>query len=291
MTDIQDYVEARYPKGKWLHDYLITTLSAFAHSGSADKEYIVELTKGDDTFYSRAWEAVLFRVLVERGFNVTGLPNGGPDFCVNMDGGCDVYIEATTPAPDGLPEAWLSSETNFVGSMPHTDMLLKWTGKLRDKTLNHHEHAEKGHVKRDAPFVVAINACRLSRYGDDQGISLYPFAVETVFPIGPMAVKFDPQTLEAGDAYQSWREAIVKERSGVSIPTDNFINPDYSHVSALIGCSRIWGEQNRAATLPQLVLVHNPNADNPLPERWLPGVVEYKAMVHSEDEIEIVRIG
>ena len=287
MDEIGDFVLARYPHAGWIHEYLIMTISTFVASGCQDKEYLIELMKGDDYFYSRAWEAVLYQTLIEQGFRISG-PDGGPDFLLDTANAGPVFVEATTPKPEGLPAAWLD-EKGDVHHMPHEEMLLRWTNSLSTKSRKHIEDITKGNAEHGVSFVIAINSCRLSRSPMDEGISGKPFAVEAVFPIGPVAVKVNRDTGEFGDAYQSWRDTIPKPKTSKDIPTDNFLNDDYSHVSALIGCSRLWNEKDREPQLPTRFLVHNPLAKNPLPHGWLAGAVEYVADI-KDDEISISRI-
>ncbi|MBC7767425.1 MAG: hypothetical protein H7124_01420 [Phycisphaerales bacterium] len=274
-----------------IHSYLKPMIEAFVASGAADKNYLTELGSGvEGQFWSRAWEAMLYWRFNEQGWSVSG-PGAGPDLLIKT-ADRDVLVEASLPAPDGLPPEWLKFEPNVVKSMPHEAMLLRWTSKLRDKRKKHLEDIEKGHADAKTPFVIAINSKRLGYFPEENGISQWPFAVEATFPIGPWAVPIDPETKEMGKAYQSLRFSIAK-KPGVDIPTDNFLDPDYACVSALIGCAACYAEEAVCAKFggqPPYFIVHNPLATNPLPVGWLPNAIEYAATREGDDEFTLSRL-
>jgi hypothetical protein len=104
------------------------------------------------------------------------------------------------------------------------------------------------------------------------GISGLPFAVEAVFPIGPIAFPITPEGGRAGDPTNVMRYTIEKPNKS-QVPTGNFLNPDYANVSAIIGYWRkdMLGEGIR------LTVVHNPLATIPLPRDILGADKEYAA--------------
>ncbi|MGH8537563.1 MAG: hypothetical protein ACREXM_14125 [Gammaproteobacteria bacterium] len=132
----------------------------------------------------------------------------------------------------------------------------------------------------------------MARFPEENGISQWPFAVEAVFPIGPLVVPVNVATGNFGETFQSLRFSIRK-REGVEIPTDNFLNPKYAHVSALLGCAACYADETLSATflgLPPMFLVHNPLATNPLPLNWLPAAIEYAATQSEPDEFTLSRL-
>jgi len=148
-------------------------------------------------------------------------------------------------------------------------MLLRWTSVLKDKRDKLACYAETNVVGFNHCSVIAVNSCRLSDFAvDDLGISQLPFAVEAVFPVGPLAV---PITNE-GHAGNVPRHTIQKS-NGQDIPTGNFLGPSYANVSAIIGCYK---KDMVTGTLP-LTLVHNPLANVPLPRGIFGANKEYVA--------------
>lgn len=288
MDRISTLLVARSPRGTKLHAFLLPILSSFLESGCADANYLTELESGDEgQFWSRVWEGILYRRFNDLGWRVSG--NGeGPDCHLETPAG-KVLVEATVPSPDGLPSNWLE-EHDGVYSMPYEQMLLRWTSKIADKQRKHLEDTAAWRVSGKTPFVIAVNSCRLARFPEENGISQWPFAVEAVFPIGPLAVPVNVATGKFGQPYQSLRFSIRK-REGVEIPTDNFLNPEYAHVSALLGCAACYEKlPAEFLGLPPMFLVHNPLAANPLPLNWLPGAIEYAATQSEPDEFTLSRL-
>lgn len=285
---INNMLAKRFPKGPVLREFLSPILSEFIDSGSCDANTLTELqSDNEQQFWSKTWEALLYRRLKLLGGVVRG-GGAGPDFHVTLPS-LEFFVEATVPAPEGIPEEWFSEVAEC--SVPFDEILLRWTSSIRDKNLQHQQHVKRGSVAEDVPFVIAINACRLQMPGfsDEVGVSQWPYAVEAVFPIGPLAVPVDRTTGKLGDTYQSVRFSITKG-GNVSIPTDSFLRDEYSDVSAIVGCSGYYVPPDANPDwegLPHMCVVHNPRAKNPLPHGWLPGATEYLAVEVAQGEYEL----
>lgn len=166
-------------------------------------------------------------------------------------------------------------------------MLLRWTSALRDKNSQLKRRLENNVIGRDDIYVVAINSYMLSWFPvEDEGITGLPFAVEAVFPIGPIMIKFEltADGPRAGATEHTFRSSIVKSSTGASVPTDNFFVREYDGISALIGCSR----SHMLDGDPYLIVVHNPLARNRLPSDLLGAQEEYFAE-RDEDHLTITR--
>ena len=121
--------------------------------------------------------------------------------------------------------------------------------------------------------VIAVNSCRLSDFAfEDLGISQLPFAVEAVFPVGPIAVPITPDGQPAGEAVRTPRHAIRKP-NGSDISTANFLDPCYANVSAVIGG---YQRETLDGTL-RITVVHNPLAKARLSTAILGANKEYIA--------------
>jgi len=102
------------------------------------------------------------------------------------------------------------------------------------------------------------------------GSSKLSVAVEAVFPIGRLAIpitwngKPDPKPSNI-PRYR------IQNANNSPVPTDNFLDPKYGNVSAILGC---WKKDMLAGDI-QLTLVHNPLATNPLPRSILGATKEY----------------
>jgi hypothetical protein len=183
-------------------------------------------------------------------------------------------------SPEGIPDDYLRVPGHgelTVGSFPQQQILLRWTSALRDKRAKLQRYLSDGIISDTEATVIAVNGCRTGLGCQDNGITQLPFAVEAVFPVGPLAVRVDRNDGRVvGDAYHTARFRI-DNRNGAPVPTDNFFNPVYANVSAIVGCGR-----SHMCDGLQLAVVHNPLARVPLPHGLLGANKEYIA----EDEGE-----
>jgi hypothetical protein len=281
MSEITRYLEGRFPRHDVLRPHLDELLSAYKSSGLASPHMVEEITSGDDgKLYARVWEAMLYRHLSSLQFeflcnDVSKSGETGPDFGI-LHQGETIWIEAVTPAPEGIPADYLEppkkGEVEFK-PVPQEPRLLRWTSVLRDKRekLEFYRHQ---HIINDGDrTVIAVNSCRLQDYApNDLGSSRWPFAVEAVFPIGPIAFPVIPGGKPDGEAINVPRHVIQKP-NGSPVPTDNFLNPRYANVSAIMGCYR---REMANGELP-LTVVHNPLATARLPIGILGAKKEYVA--------------
>jgi len=260
-----------------IRDYLAPMIAAFARSNCRDNHYLDELQSGDlEKMAARIWEAMLYARFHELDWTISG-EGEGPDFLLNDK----VYVEAVTAQPGdpekgGLPKEWLEKVEAEACEVPFEGMLLRWTSALKTKRDKHLKDIERGRADPNLPFVIAVNSCRLGC--DTHGIGGVPLAAMAVLPFGNPTAQYDVKT---GDAivgwHLAWQDAILKY-NGEPIPTDSFLNEEYGCVSALIGCSGFYVDETDRSKFcgqPPYFVVHNPKANNPLPQPWLSGAIEY----------------
>jgi hypothetical protein len=203
----------------------------------------------------------------------------GPDFGV-LHEGKTIWIEAVTPAPEGIPPDYLTppkkGEVKSV-SIPYEQMLLRWTSALKYKRDRLQRYLKRGIIAETDYTIVAVNACRLSDFAwNDLGISQMPFAVEATFPVGPIAVPITVDGEITGEAIRTTRRSIQKP-NGSHVPTDNFLDPRYGNISAIMGCN----QKDMLRDL-SLTVVHNPLASVPLPRGMLGASKEFFADDHGD---------
>jgi type I restriction enzyme S subunit len=177
-----------------------------------------------------------------------------------------------------------------VITFPHVDILLRWTSAIKAKAeqlLGDRKGTIQGYLKDgivgpDDAYVIAVNGCRL-RSGPFPallGISQFPFAAEAVFPIGPYQIQIDRETLKkVGDGHQ--HRPFVKNKNGSDVPAYTFLDPYFAPISAIWavdvnGTSAVGG-------LEPMVVIHNPNATNPLPLKFLPSDADYACTSQASD--------
>jgi type I restriction enzyme S subunit len=281
------FIQAQFARAPLLHAEMLELWTTFRGLGLPTTDFFTEFTSGKQpSLMQRNWEMLLARHLHLQGHKLS-CQEPGPDFSFDLNG-TTVWVEAIAPEPTGFPPEWLDDEFSGVRNFPHEQMLLRWTSALDEKWKKLAKYRKKGIVGPLDAYVVAINGCQLSRFPDSRGITQMPFGVEAVFPVGPLVYRVDGDTGRIRDGSISERFHIIKSNN-TPIPTTPFLDPDYSGVSAVIGCAaaRTYGKPL------DIHVVHNPRADVPLPlgvlggqdDEWIapavPGVT---------DEFELQRV-
>lgn len=280
MLAIDQHLATRFADEPVLRHYYHDLFAVFLSSGLADPHITSEIISGGNgKFWSRMWEALLYRHLSSITPEVSSAAEG-PDFHVTING-TPIYVEAITPEPIGLPPEWLApvrSGQTHVSTFPHVSMLLRWTAAIKEKRNCIAKYRRNGRVDQSVPTVIAVNSSQLSRFPDEFGITQWPFAVEATFPIGPFAAVINRESGKLERYNQSLRFS-VPNHNGSPVPTDSFLNPDYECVSAVLGCARSYVD---AGPIPTS-LVHNPLASVPLPPGLLGATQEYVARREGDD--------
>ncbi len=261
----------------------------------ADHKFLVELCSGSD---AKLWaclsEAFLAECLRSHGINPLPARLKGPDFLILKDDK-KIWIEVICPEPKGIPRDWLKrpSGTHCV-KFPYQAISLRWTSALKEKAEKLLGTADgrlegyiaKGIVGPTDAYVIAINGCQLHDCGFSgvNGISTFPFAVEIAFAIGPQQIHIDTETFnQVGRGYQ--HRPIIINSNGSPVPADSFLNPRFNPISAIWavdidGTSAIGNRE-------PMVVVHNPNATNPIPIGFLPAELEYVATRINDEQLEL----
>ncbi len=294
---MEHHIKQRYSSDNDLSNACRTEIlrvcTEFIDSDLADKNFVQELTSGEDSrFWARVSEALLFDQLNSHQFNVCS-KEVGPDFLVK-DQDQKVWIEVICPEPKGIPDAWLDFKEGVV-AFPGNDILLRWTAAIKEKAEklvgknDNLGYLKQGHVSEDDAYVIAINGCQLRNglFPSFTGVSGFPFAVEAVFPIGAFQLQINSnnkQVVESGHQYRS----SVLTNNHATVETNIFLNPQFQSVSALwavdINGDGVIGNPEPTA------IIHNPIAKNPIRQGLLPANCEYVATLNNYGELErIVR--
>jgi hypothetical protein len=281
MSLITKFLARRFPQNDDYAQHLGKLLSTYEDSGLAPPNLVSEVVSGcDGKLWAHVWEAMLYRYLLNLGFEpqtagVTKSGQRGPDFGI-MHQGLRIWIEAVTPSPRGIPIDYVArpkkGEVEFR-PMPQEQRLLRWTSVLRDKREKLEYYRTRNIINATDCTVIAVNSCRLQDYAiNDLGSSRLPFAVEAVFPIGPIAFPINPDGKPDGEPANVPRYTVQKPNNSL-VPTDNFLNPSYANVSAIVG---FWRKDMLNEGI-LLTVVHNPLAAVPLPRGVLSAHREYVA--------------
>lgn len=299
LPNINDFLLNRFPGGGRVarfREALVGVCELFVAKGLADPKFVKELCSGKEPqFWSCISEALLADRMARHGIEPLSSGGRGPDFLV-MDGERKIWIEVICPEPRGLPEGWLKPKSQKVEvfSFPHGSIILRWMSAIKEKAeklLGPESAPEEGYLSKgivgiDDAYVIAINGCQLHRPGFTglNGISDFPFVVEAVFAVGPYQVFIDRETLtQTGADYQ--HRPMVQKPNGSMVPAYTFLDPRFEPISA------IWAvDMDGSAAIGNwepMVVVHNPNAKNPIPTGLLPAQYEYVGMRISEEEFQL----
>lgn len=295
-------IEQRYPQTfprmVAMRERLIEVCQAFLDGGFGDGNAEQRLCSADDAIYWQQLSEVLFAhqlTIADIGF---AHQQAGPDFQIDRDGR-RVWIEVITPTAVNIPAEWLAPAGNGVRHFPHEAILLRWTAAIKQKAevlLGNPQLAVPGYlangiVGADDAYVIAING-RLLRGFDGvfdalTGISQFPFAVEATFAVGPLQVRINRETLEAG-APEHQHRYLIHKPAGRPVPADTFLDQRFAPISA------IWAtdidEFSLLERIPRMAVVHNPGAANPVPPRLLPAQDEYLAREIDEQNYQLDRV-
>src|SRR5262249_41473611 len=93
--------------------------------------------------------------------------------------------------------------------------------------------AEKGIIGEGDLYTLAIDCRRIPHapFGNT-----LPYFIQAFLPFGPLTLTMDRKTGELGNPFYAYRETISKA-SGSKVRTDNFLNPTFSFVSAVLHSS------------------------------------------------------
>ncbi len=286
---VTKHFPGNHPRTVAVREYLIEVCERFVGSGLADPKFVSELASGDEQkFWSCISEAFIYQRLTGKQFGKRDGIGKGPDFLV-VEGGQRIWIEVVCPQPVGLPGDWLNPGSGTVVNFPHEKILLRWTSAIKAKAevlLGSPDGTKKGYLQLGVVgqadvYVIAVNGSRLRSgpWPALTGISQLPFAAEAVFPIGPIELRIDRQTMEVVDRGHQHRPHVLN-RNRARVPAVTFLDPRFESISAIWAVD-LNGGSAIGNTEPTAV-IHNPNARNPLPIGFLPADDEYLA--HQEGD-------
>ncbi|MBC7952912.1 MAG: hypothetical protein H7Z12_13980 [Rhodospirillaceae bacterium] len=281
MDEVEQLISVKFQNRPPACAALIELWQEFKSSGLADNIFVPEITSGDDgKFWSRVWEMNLHRELVRAGHQPASA-DCGPDFGIMLSGR-RMWFEAVCPSPMQIDENWLQRPPGKVWSFPHSEITLRLTSAIRDKSKKFDDYRTKGWVGSDDAYVICVCSGRLlagdpllANDIDNFGVSGAPLIGEAVLPIGPWAVSVK-EGGHMGESFRSSRTNILKH-NGEPIPTTMFLDPAFAGVSAVLCSASLHPTRDW-----QPLIVHNPLARAPLPTGLFPGALEYMAEVDGE---------
>ena len=150
-------------------------------------------------------------------------------------------------------------------------------------------YIEKGIVASEDAYVIAVNGrqMRSGTFSALLGISQFPFAVEAVFAVGPYQISVNRNTMEqTGTGHQ--HRPLISKRKGALVPAYTFLDKRFQSISTIWAVD-VDGTSANGNSEPMDV-VHNPNANNPIPIGLLPAHDEYVATSIGTEEFKLNRV-
>lgn len=274
------YANAREDEGRAVQERLLSMWDRFAPH--ADSHFVEQLCSGDDSrFHQRFWEMSLAEHLEQCGFSISS-DDEGPDLRAVEDERV-FWLEAVVPdvgsGQNRLPEDYLRPTMGKVVTVPHEAILLRWTAAIKEKFRKYGGYREKGIVSAGEPYIIAVNSFLLGSQGF-HGVSQYPHAVEAVFPVGPLQITIDRETLKQTGQGHQYRPFVLNANRR-DVPTNVFLNPEYATISAVLG-THDSPDRIRIGRHKPFVVVHNPLARSQIGRCTLCVDTEYHATVEED---------
>jgi hypothetical protein len=135
---VEKCLAARFAAAPQAREYYLGLWTDHKAAGLAGAHFVSELTgPSDEKFWQRVWEMALGRHLRSCGHTITTRPEGEPDYFFEASGQ-NVWVEAISPSPgQDLPRRWTTFDPFDLGpkcgSVPNTEMLLRWTSAFKAK--------------------------------------------------------------------------------------------------------------------------------------------------------------
>lgn len=223
-------------------------------------------------FQARFWEIYLAASLAQVPLPLLkSKGRDGPDICILPNGAPRIWVEAVSVTPgtgcDAVPEA----EYGVATEVPDEQMKLRLLSGFSEKLNKYNSYRKRNWVTASEPFIIAINDGMVASRFLDIGP---PRIVRSLLPIGFEVLHIDTTTMKSIGSSREYRDAVAK-KSGTTIATTSFLNPEYSGISAVIYSPVDAINRPLDNFAGALLLFHNPHASNPLPLGLLKKGTEY----------------
>jgi hypothetical protein len=212
-------------------------------------------------------------VLRSAGLNPLGQPSGGPDLRLDVTAG-NASVEAVAVSVGEREDRVPDVECGKVVEMPNRELLLRLTAAMDTKCEKARQYLEKGLLRADEPFAIAINGAvngyAMSDCRTPDGFRV-PRIVQVLYGVGDYAMSIDERSQAQSEGFQA--RPSVPKLNGTDVPGALFRSDAHAYVS----CVLFGLEYARSFDLSgrNLLLVHNPFARSPWPRGRLKRGVEY----------------
>lgn len=241
----------------------------------ADRHFLSQI-KID--FHERSWEMYI-GCLLKKIFPNISSGNSGPDFVINQGEDDEIYIEAVAckhgDSADKVPELIPATriEDISVHDVPEDAMLLRLVSSISYKAEKYKSFIQE----KNKPYIIAVNKGAL-KHPDPE----IPLILKCLFGLGNQFFK----KVNGELVYGGWntRDFITKN-NGEQISMKFFENKNNDFVSGIIySPGDILNSPDDIGA--DCVLVHNPNAKNPIGlDKFV--ILQQRVAKYSDDGLKV----
>jgi hypothetical protein len=211
------------------------------------------------------WELYLAHTLNSSGISLqpqarTKQNQKGPDlFAANPD----VWIEAIMPGLGTGPDAMEYPPMGEAYDIPVDSFILRLTHAFYTKARKMSEYMKAGPIQPGQATVIAISGAMLPTAIGEGPV---PRILKAILGVGNLVLHVEPSTGQVVSHSVEHHDEVDK-KSG-PIKTDPFLDPAYSHISAVMYSPCDWVTHPEKPG-PDFTVIHNENASIKLPRGWL----------------------
>ena len=218
------------------------------------------------------WELYLAHTLKHSGISIqpqarTKKNRKGPDlFATNPD----VWIEAVMPGLGTGPDAMEYPPMGVAYDIPVESFILRLRSAFETKARGMMEYIKAGMIQPGQATVIAISGAVLPT---SIGEGPVPRILKAILGVGNLVLHIAPSTGQFVSQSVEHHDKVEK-KSGTVIKTDPFLDPAYSHISAVAYSASCWVTHPTTPGI-EFMFIHNENAIVKLPHGWLEVGDEY----------------
>lgn len=237
--------------------------------------------------YQRYAEVHMHAYLAEN-FQTVVCPENPADFRLANE---NCLIEVSTPSPGELETlanyAAPITESPDFRTVPTQEIISKYWAALDFKQKRFQQKIDEQKITTDTPLVIAVSPILLSETPwaalGHNNID-YPYIIKALFSIGQSYFWVEPETGHTGSGIAT--EETIPAASGALRPTDLFLNERGKHISAAIA----FGPEEGWFNPWRPIVVHNPNAANPLTDQFFPTPLSEYRVETCNDRLNVRKV-
>lgn len=211
-----------------------------------------------ELYLAHALKSCVVRLVVQRRSKQR---QRGPDLLAQRP---EVWIEAVVPTPGTGPDALSTTKKSGATDVPIESFVMRLRAVIDTKAKLIAGYIRGGVINEHDAAVVAVSGMLLDTQFLEQQV---PRIARALYGVSDLVIHLDRNTRKSLGCRLARRDEVIKQ-SGASVRTDIFLDPAYAHISAVLYSPADW--INRPSTPgTDLILLHNPLANSPLPTKWL----------------------